>query len=192
MVKKNKHFLLLSACAAFLSLSIKGVYSNGDVPTECAKIVVADFEKLMRLLPEFTTTEEDFKNYITSQRELQKKQIEDFKKKVDEFRKVEKTLPPEEKKIRQENLDRDEAELQRGAMELQRKIEERSADGVERLKEILEKNYVDPYAKNNKIDIVLNYDSVNKVYNKKFDITDDLAASIKKNNNKVTSSAAKK
>jgi hypothetical protein len=118
MVKKNKHFLLLSACAAFLSLSIKG-FSNGNVPTESAKIVVADFEKLMRLLPEFTTTEEDFKNYITSQRELQKKQIEDFKKKVDEFRKVEKTLSPEEKNIRQENLDRDEAELQRGAMELQ-------------------------------------------------------------------------
>ena len=192
MVKKNKHFLLLSACAALLSLSIKGFSSNGEVPAECVKIAIADYEKLMQMLPEFATTEQDFKNYITSQRELQKKQIEDFQKKIAEYKKIEKTLSPEERKIKEENLGRDEAEIQRMAMDMQRKAEERSADGAERLKTILEKNYVDTYAKNNKIDIILNADSVNKVYNKKFDITEDLAALIKKNNNKVTSSTAKK
>ena len=192
MVKKNKHFLLLSACAALLSLSIKGFSTNGNAPAEYAKIVVADYEKLLQMLPEFATTEQEFSNYLASQQELQRKQIADFQKKLEEYKKNEKNLSPEEKKIKEENLSRDEADLRRTAMDMQRKADERSAKDVNILKDILEKNYVDPYAKNNKIDIVLNSESAIKVYNKKFDITDNLAELIKKNNNKVSSSTAKK
>lgn len=192
MVKKNKHLLLFSACAAALSLSIKGFSSHGDVKSECAKIAIADYEKLLQLLPEFSTTEQDFKNYVASQQEIQKKQIDSFKQRVEEFKKNEKNLSPEERKIKQENLSRDELELQRMAVDIQRKIEDRTAEGINRLKEILEKNYVDPYAKDNKIDFILNKECVTKVYNSKYDITEELGTKIKKGNNKIISSTAKK
>lgn len=191
MVKKNKNFLLLSACVAVLSFSIGGL-THGDAQNDCPKTVVANYEKLLQLLPEYKITEQEFRDYLTSQQEIQKKQLDALKQKREDLKKNEKTLSAEELKIRKENLSRDEMDLQRNALDFQRKMEDRNMADVNRLKDILEKNYIDPYAKNNKIDIILNSEGVNKIYNTKFDITDVIAASIKKNSNKPASTTAKK
>lgn len=192
MVKINKNFLLLSSCAIALSLAVRN-FSNGDNQSDTTKIVVANYEKLMKNLPEFEDTEKDFRNYITTQQEIQTKKIDALKARKEELKKIEKDLSEEEKKIRTDNIRREERELQESAIKFQGELQEKNAEGMRFLKEKLEKNYIDTYAKNNKIDLILDAEVCEKVYNRKCDITDDILALIKKNSkNSKNNSTAKK
>ena len=191
MVKINKNFLLLSACAIALGLSIKN-FSHGNNRVEYAKIAIADYGALMQALPEFETTQKEFQSYVVAQQEIQNKKIESLKQREEDYKKVEAELSEEEKKIRQENLFKEERKLQEEAVKFRGELQEKNDEGMRFLKEKLEKNFIDNYAKNNKIDMIFDSEACQKVYNKKFDVTNDIMDLIKKSNSKAASSIAKK
>jgi Skp family chaperone for outer membrane proteins len=188
---KNKNFLLLGISAAALSLSIKN-FSHGDRQAGSQKIVVVNSESLLKLLPEFENVETEFKTYVTSEQDIQKKRLDYFEKMVKDLEKNEGELSGKEKEIRRANLHNEERKLQREQVEFQRKLQAKNAEGMRYLKEILEKKYLDHYAKANGIDLVFDSEVCEKCYDLNYDITAAIAALIEKDKGKTSSSTAKK
>lgn len=186
----NKNFWGLTVVGLLFSLSLKN-FTSAYSQSSPLKIDTANYEKLVKNMPDFNKSEEEFREIISSQQKIQKEEMEALKKMDEEFKAKEKTWSKEERELRKKNIDDKRKSLQRKLMEIQIELQEKNNAIIDKMKKDLDEKYIDPIAKKNNIDLILDSESIAKIYNKNLDITEEVLSAIKKANPNAGSSAPK-
>ena len=181
MHKMNKNFWGLAIVGLLFSLSLKN-FSSAYSQSNPLNVAVANYEKLVKNMPDFNKSEEEFREIINSQQKIQKEEMEALKKMEEEFKAKEKTWSKEERELRKKNIDEKRKALQRKMMEIQIELQDKNNAIMDKMKKNLDEKYIDPIAKKNNIDLILDSESIAKIYNKGLDITEEVLNAIKKDN----------